>query len=145
MAFWALGTLLGLAEAWVSRRGIVNDTISYLDMGDYFFHGHPAAIINGVWGPLYAFLLGATLAIFKPSLYKEYPAVHLLLFFIFLFTRACFDLFLRQLARLRRGSWSENSAPQSDWPWIAIAYTVFPVLEQLAGHASGTPVITCSG
>jgi hypothetical protein len=125
MAFWTLGALLGLTQAWVSRMEIVNDTISYLDMGDYFFHGHPAAIINGIWSPLYAFLLGAALAIFKPSLYMEYPVVHLLLFVIFLFTLGCFDFFLRQLVRLCGGSSPENLAPQSDWPWIAIAYTVF--------------------
>jgi len=131
MAFWTLGIFLGLAQAWISRCVIVNDTISYLDMGDYFFHGHPAAIINGIWSPLYAFLLGATLAIFKPSLYVEYPLIHLLLFFIFLFTLACFDFFLRQLARLGGGTSSENSVPQADWPWIAIAYIFFSLV--LAG------------
>jgi len=125
MVFWALGTVLGLAQAWKSRLGLVNDTISYLDMGDYFFHGKPAAIINGIWSPLYAFLLGATLAIFKPSPYREYPSIHLLLFCIFLFSMVCFDFFLRQSHLLRGGSPPENRSGSLDWPWIVIAYTLF--------------------
>ncbi len=125
IAFWVLSIVLGAAQAWVSRFDIINDTISYLDMGDYFFHGHPAAIINGIWSPLYAFLLGGTLAIFKPSLNMEYPAIHLLLFFIFLFTLACFDFFLCQMARLRRFSPSGNSASPPSVSWITIAYIIF--------------------
>ncbi len=125
MTFWALGAVLGLAQAWKSRFDLVNDTISYLDMGDYFFHGHPAAIINGIWSPLYALLLGATLAIFKPSLYREYSAVHLLLFILFLFSIVCFDFFLCQLHHFRGSSSSENSGSSFDWPWIVIAYILF--------------------
>jgi 4-amino-4-deoxy-L-arabinose transferase-like glycosyltransferase len=125
VAFWLLAIALGAAQAWISRFDIVNDTISYLDMGDYFFHGHPAAIINGIWSPLYAMLLGATLFIFKPSPYMEYPVIHLLLFFVFLFTLASFDFFLRQLALLRGGFASNSSAHHSDWPWIAIAFIIF--------------------
>ncbi len=49
---WILAAVLGAAQAWISRFDLVNDTVSYLDMGDYFFHGHPAAIINGIWSPL---------------------------------------------------------------------------------------------
>src|SRR5208283_2419577 len=94
------------------------------DMGDYFFHSHPAAIINGIWSPLYAVLLGATLAIFNPSLYREYPAIHLLLFIIFLFSLVCFNFFLSQLHGFRGGS-SSDSSPSFDWPWIVIAYTLF--------------------
>ena len=122
MVFWALSIFLGLAQAWESRMDIVNDTISYLDMGNYFFHGHPAALINGIWSPLDAFLLGATLRILKPSLQMEYPAVHLLTFLIFLFTLVCFDFFLCQLSRLAPDS---SSGLRSDWPWISIAYAIF--------------------
>lgn len=125
IAFWALAILLGASQAWVSRFDLVNDTVSYLDMGDFFFHGHPAALINGIWSPLYAFLLGATLAISKPSLHDEYPVIHLLLFFIFLFAVACFDFFIQQLPFLRRISHLENSLSPSDWPWLTVAYTIF--------------------
>jgi hypothetical protein len=125
VAFWILSIVLGAAQAWVSRFDIINDTISYLDMGDYFFHGHPAALINGIWSPLYAFLLGATLSLFKPSLTMEYPVIHLLLFIIFLFALVCFEYFLCQMERLRAGSASENQESSSGWSWITIAYVIF--------------------
>jgi 4-amino-4-deoxy-L-arabinose transferase-like glycosyltransferase len=121
----ALAIALGAAQAWSSRLDIVNDTISYLDMGDYFFHGHPAAIINGIWSPLYAFLLGLTVTLFKPTIYTEYPAIHLLLFLIFLFALACFDYFLRQFEGLRNEFPAAKSGGSGDWAWIAIAYVFF--------------------
>lgn len=115
--------MLGAAQVWTFRFIIVNDVISYLDMGDNFFHGHPAAIINGLWSPLYAFLLGALLTVFHPSAYWEYPVVHLFLFFIFLLTLICFEFFIRQLATLREDRASER--PVDDWPLLVIAYVIF--------------------
>jgi hypothetical protein len=123
--FWILGASLALSQAWLSRLDMVNDTISYLDMGEHFFRGHPWSIINGLWSPLYAVCLGFLLFIFKPSLYWEYPLVHLFLFFVFLLTMACFDYFLGQLNKLRSlsGAIGEDSGLAS--VWIAIGYTIF--------------------
>ena len=125
IAFWTLAIVLGAAQAWIVRFDIVNDTVSYLDMGDAFFSGHPEAIINGIWSPLYAVLLGLTLHLFKPGVRFEYPVVHLLLFFIFLFTLACFEFFLRQLEIFRVRVLSEISEAGTSSAWIAIAYVVF--------------------
>jgi hypothetical protein len=125
LLLWALAIALGAAQAWTSRLDLSNDTVSYLDMGDYFFHGHPAALVNGIWGPLYAFLLGLTLDVFKPSIRSEYPEIHLLLFFVFLFALACFDFFLRQLFRFRDVERGEVSVAASDWPWLVVAYALF--------------------
>lgn len=123
--FWSLAVVFGFLQAWASRMSMVNDTISYLDMGDYIVHGHWAMAINGIWGPLYACLLGITLAIFKPSLYWEYPIVHLLLFVIFLFTLACFDFLLRQLIRLRKTRESDDEFSVPTWIWLTIGYVLF--------------------
>jgi hypothetical protein len=89
-------------------------------MGSYIFHGHHWSIINGFWSPLYALLLSFPIAVFKPSLYWEYPTVHLVVFLIFLFTMICFDYFLMQSTRLR-----SDSDPKPDWVWITIGYTIF--------------------
>ena len=63
---------------------------------------------------------------FKPSLYWEYPTVHLLLFIIFLFTMACFDYFLRQSMQLRSDFDPEKkSSSELDWVWITIGYSLF--------------------
>ena len=57
LTFWALGAVLGFSQAWTSRLNALDNTVSYLDMGGYFFHGHHSAIINGFWNPLYALLV----------------------------------------------------------------------------------------
>ena len=125
LSFWALGAVLGFSQAWTSRLQVDDNTISYLDMGSSFFHGHHWSIVNGFWGPLYAFLLGLVIAVFRPSLYWEYPTVHLVAFVIFLFTMASFDYFLRQVVRFGYESGPEESSADQDWEWTAIAYTLF--------------------
>jgi hypothetical protein len=126
LIFWALGAVLGFAQAWTSRFDAIDYTVSYLDMGSYFFHGHYWAIINGFWSPLYALLFGFVVAVFKPSMYWEYPTVHLVVFLIFLSTMTSFDYFLGQLMKLRSDFEPEsNGSPEPGWVWITIGYTIF--------------------
>jgi hypothetical protein len=126
LIFWALGAVLGLNQAWSSRLDADDNTVTYLDIGNNFFHGHPSAIINGFWSPVYSLLFGLTTTLFKPSLYWEYPATHLLLFAIFLFTMASFDYFLRQLMQFRNDFVVEKeNSFTPDWVWITIGYTMF--------------------
>jgi hypothetical protein len=116
------------------------DTVSYLDMGDYIRHGHWFQAINGLWNPLYAGLLGLTMAVFRPSPYQEYPLVHALLFFIFLFALASFDFFLRELILLRTERESTNELSTPIWVWRTIGYTVFLWTSlQLIGVAEENP------
>jgi hypothetical protein len=126
LAFWVVGALLGFLQAWASRLDADDNAITYLDIGNYFFHGHYPAIVNGFWSPMYSFLLGLVMAVFKPSLYWEYPAVHLTLFGMFLFTMACFDYFLRQLMQFRADFDLRNKISSTpDWVWLTIGYTIF--------------------
>ena len=126
LTFWALGAVLGFCQAWTSRLDAIDYTVSFLDMGSYFFHGHHGAIINGFWSPLYALLYGLTITVFKPSMYWEYPTVHLLVFIIFLFTMACFDYFLRQAMQLRADFDPEKKgSSELDWVWITLGYSLF--------------------
>jgi hypothetical protein len=126
LAFWVLGAALGFSQAWSSRFDAVDYTVTFLDMGSYFFHGHHWSIINAFWGPLYPLLFGLTVVIFKPSPYWEYPAIHILVFFIFLFTMACFDYFLKQLIELRSDfDPQKRESSELDWVWISIGYTIF--------------------
>lgn len=126
LSFWSLGAALGFLQAWSSRLNAEDNTVSYLDMGSYFFHGHHWSIINGFWSPLYALLLSLPVAVFRPSVSWEYPTVHLVVFLIFLFAMVCFDYFLRQLMQF----WSDldpekKGSSELGWVWIAIAYTMF--------------------
>ncbi len=124
-ALLALALALGAAQAWTWRFTLVNDTVSYLDMGENFFNGHPSALVNGLWSPLYAFLLGLTVGLGKPTIYAEYPEVHLLLFLIFALSLVCFDLFLHELIRFRDVHFSATAQESSDVAWLVIAYVFF--------------------
>jgi len=125
LLFWCLAMLLGGAQAWLARARMSCDTISYLDMGNYLRHGHWSQIVNGLWNPLYAGLLGLTMALFRPSIYQEYPLIHALLFFVFLFALASFEFFLRELILLRQEHESAQELKTPVWVWLTIGYTVF--------------------
>src|SRR5215469_16531115 len=83
--FLCMAALLGFSQAWWSRMTLVNDTVSFLDMGDNFFRGQWSALVNASWNPLFSVLLGFTMLILHPSIYWEYPVVHLVMFIIFIF------------------------------------------------------------
>jgi hypothetical protein len=126
LVFWLLAAAMGFSQAWIPRLDADDNTVTYLDIGNYFFHGHFSSIINGFWSPLYSLLFGLTMAVFKPSLYWEYPAAHLLVFAVFLFTVFAFDYFLMQAMEFRSDLEHERGFPSTpDWVWIAIGYTIF--------------------
>ncbi len=113
VALWIFLGLIALYRAWIFRYDLVNDTVSYLDMGDQLFSGNVSALVNGTWGPLYAVLLGAWLHLFTPGPRWEYPAIHLLLTLIFFACLACFDFFLTELIafKARREGRAVEGAP----------------------------------
>lgn len=126
LAFWVLGASLAFSQAWISRLDADDNAVAYLDIGRYFFHGHYSAIINGFWSPLYSFLCGLTMAVFRPSMQWEYPTLHGIVFVIFLFTMACFDYFLKELVQFRADVERERESPSNTrWECVTIGYTIF--------------------
>src|SRR5262245_28620635 len=74
--FWLVAVALGLIEAWLFRYNIKDvDGISYLDMGDAYLRGNWATAINGLWSPLYGWVLGLSMVLLKPAPYQEYSVV----------------------------------------------------------------------
>ncbi len=73
------------------------DGIAYLDIGDAYFRGDWATAINPVWSPLYSWILGLVNFIVKPSMQWEFPTVHIINFFIYLFALACFEFMWRNV------------------------------------------------
>jgi hypothetical protein len=129
-AFWLMGGVIALRQAWHYRNTIVNDTISHLDMADAYFRGDWSMAINGCWNPLYAWLLGLAMLVVQPSPYWEYPVVHFLLFLIFLFAFYCFEFFLRELIRFYDSARESNpsAARDSTVPkatWMVLGYSIF--------------------
>ena len=81
LAVIALGALH--AGAAIASHSMNADGISYLDMGDAYFRGDWQMAVNGVWSPLYAWILGAALYVIQPSLHWEFAVVHLVNFLIY--------------------------------------------------------------
>ena len=121
-----MAALFGILQAWSNRVTVSNlDIIPYTDMANYILKGQWGMAVNGTWNPFFACLLAMTMAICRCSVYWEYPALHLLLFIIYLFSLWSFDFFLRQMLLLHR---QQNSAEQlyvPDWVWMTIGYALF--------------------
>jgi hypothetical protein len=73
----AVSFALGLAVAWRSRFYMTHDGVSYLDMGDAYLRGDWHTAINGYFNPLYGWIQALAHLVLHPSMYWEYPVVHL--------------------------------------------------------------------
>ena len=130
LAFWTAGILLASVQAWVFRYEVSSDSISYLDMSDGVLPGSDwHRVINGVWSPLYPFLLGVFRRIFNISPRNEIPAAHLLGVVIFIFAFACFEFFLigavRKLDAPEGIPGERRAIPLPKWAFLPVAYSVF--------------------
>src|SRR6266851_7685012 len=112
-----LMTLVGLIEAVFSRHSIQDDGVSYLDMGDAIVRGDWKMAVNGHWSPLYPWLQGLALRLFKPSSYSQFTVVHFVNFLIYLFALGCFDFLLRVAVadRPRAGDLASGTSPFPKW------------------------------
>jgi hypothetical protein len=91
---WFVAIALGAADAWATRFTMNPDGISYLDIGDAYWRGDWHNAINAYWSPLYSWILGFFLKVLKPSMYWEYPVVHLVNFLVYMAALAAFEFFL---------------------------------------------------
>ena len=131
MGFWGVGLLLAVAQAWTFRYQVTADSISYLDMSDGVFPGSDwHRLINGVWSPLYPFLLGVFRRIFNISAPNEIVAGHLLNIAFFLFAFICFEFFLtvaikKFLARDEGSAQAGLPVSLPRWAYLCIGYALF--------------------
>lgn len=125
----AIGLAALNVAAAMLRQSMNADGISYLDMGDAYFRGDWDVAINGTWSPLYAWLLGATLKLFEPSISWEFPTVHLVNFAVFLLALVCFEYFWRQATSLyyARDPLDNGELPacMPTWAWLCLGYGLF--------------------
>ncbi len=55
LAFWTIGILLALAQAWICRYQVSSDSSSYLDMSDGVLSGSDwHRLINSVWSHIHS-------------------------------------------------------------------------------------------
>ncbi len=131
VAFWSVGILLASTQAWILRYQFSSDSISYLDVSDAVLPGSDwHRLINGVWSPLYPFLLGIFRRVLRVSPGNEIGAGHLLNIMIFIFSFVCFEFFLVSAVReleTRDGISVEDGTSISlpKWAFLPIAYSLF--------------------
>jgi len=125
---WSLGLTLAAADAWATRFSMNPDGVSYLDMGDAIWRGDLHAAINGHWSPLYPCVAGLVLKVLRPSMYWEFPVVHLLNLVIFVWALIGFEFLLKNfIARRKNAKPSPNSSATGlpEWAWWLLGYSVF--------------------
>lgn len=114
--------MLGLLHFWMGRNAMNVDGMSYLDVGDAFFHHNWAVAINGWWSPLYPWVVGTVLGIAKPSPSAEFVLVQFINFAVFVLTLFAFRFLLHSLLRFVRAR-KPDGLP--DWALTIIAYASF--------------------
>ncbi len=121
----ALGGLHAWAAAWA--HSMSEDGISYLDIGDAFMQGEWHALVNPVWSPLYAGILGLVMNALDPPMRWEFPLVHAVNFVIYLGALACFEFFLRQLLHFQRSMRDKEKGCINlpEWALSGLAYSLF--------------------
>src|SRR5436190_17389684 len=127
-AFWTFGLFLASAQAWILRYRVSSDSISYLDMSDGVLPGFDwHRLVNGVWSPLYPFMLGLFRRAFHISPEHEIAAAHLLNIAFFVFAFACFEFFLRAATRRLDSASGQypSAAPLPQWAFLVTAYSLF--------------------
>lgn len=127
--FWFLAIFLGALQ--LSANFYIqpaDDIIAYLDIGDAYFRRDWTTAINAYWSPLYPWILGLTLAVFKPSTYWEFPLVKVVNFIIYLFALVCFEFFLTELVvdyNKKVAKLSNRALKIPNWVWITSGYSLF--------------------
>jgi hypothetical protein len=123
----SVSAFLGLILA-ICGRGYVGDSVSYLDIGDAFFAGDRQAIFNGLWSPLYPFLLGLTRWLLKPSMHWESLVVQLTNWVIFLAAILSFQFFWGEVLHLYRNFSNDqvnHCTTFSDAQFWMLGYVIF--------------------
>ena len=127
MGAWCFLILAGLIDTIAGRHAMNPDGVSYLDMGDAMMRGDWTMAVNGHWSPLYPWLQGGALSLFKPSSYLQFTVVHFVNFLIYLFALACFDFLLRTAVANRSGSdeGDTGSSRLPSWTVFTLGYAIF--------------------
>jgi hypothetical protein len=123
----SVSAFLGLILA-ICGNGYGGDSVSYLDLGDAFFSGDRQAIFNGLWSPLYPFLLGLTRWLLKPSMHWESLVVQLTNWVIFLAAILSFQYFWGEVLHLYRhlsNNQTSHCTTFSDAQFWMLGYVIF--------------------
>ncbi len=123
---WVVALALGAADAWATRFTMYPDGVSYLDVGDAFWRGDWHNAINAYWSPVFPLVAGLFLKVFRPSIYGEYPLVHLVNFLIYVVALICFEFFFSTfVAQQQERDRLQPEAGLPRWAWYVVGYSAF--------------------
>jgi hypothetical protein len=122
VAFCILAILLGALQAWGARFDMNPDGVQYLDNADAYRSGDFHRAVNSQWSPLYPWIIGAEFNAIRPSLYRQFPLVHLVNFLIYLLCLASFLFFTASLGKLVPSLHDDEPRTVS---FLLIAYSSF--------------------
>jgi hypothetical protein len=112
---------LAALQALAASQYVNPDGISYLDIGDELWRGNWHAVINGYWSPLYPWLLGGALWLFKPGPHRELLVVHAVNVGLFAISFVIFNFFgaapTNIIVVCRLAGWRSHSTRKLSGPW----------------------------
>jgi hypothetical protein len=118
--------LVGLLQTWNGRNMMNPDGISYIEIGLAYVNRDWASAVNPYWSPLYSWVLGAILHIFKKAPFQEFILIHFVNFGIYVLALLCFRFFLGELIRYREELAGLGSFPPLPiWVWQLFGYSLF--------------------
>jgi hypothetical protein len=126
-SFLIVCILLGAVQAWICRYLMISDGVSYLDIGDAYLRGDWAAAVNAYWSPMYSWWLGVSLYLLKPSLWWEYPTVHLVNLIIYVVALFSFRFFIHSVLGALKQDRADDSQPLPlpEYAFLGLAYSLF--------------------
>ena len=133
----------GALQLWASGFLMNPDGISYLDIGDAFFHGNRHAVLNAYWSPLYPLVLGAVRWALPVKTQWEFPLIHTVNFLIFIVVIACFEFFWSGLLQAKTEPTRVAARQQSAY-WLA-GYALFVLTmhaQRAVMHVSPDLIVT---
>jgi len=123
-----IAVILGAARTWLTRTWMFPDGMSYADLGAAWLRGDWWGAVNGHWSPMYSWLIGIAIAVFRPGPQLEVPLIHAVNFGIYLAALASFAYLLQQALRTLPSDGAEHGDPRIAMPaeaLVAFGYSVF--------------------
>ena len=111
----------------VLQQSMNEDGIDYLDMGDAYLRGDWEMAVNGIWSPLYSWILGLVLKVVQPPIQWEFPVVQITNFVIYAVALLCFEYFWRELTRYRSAAsgTAQETVSFHSAVWLVLGYSLF--------------------
>lgn len=115
---------LGFLQAWAGRNTMNPDGIQYIEVGLNYSRRNWSSAVNAYWSPLYSWIVGTVLYLFRPPSGREFEIVHLTNFAIYLLSLIAFTFFLKEMIRYQGGTADPNVRIPM-WICQAFGYSLF--------------------